>query len=240
MANPWTPRGLVPEPIRRRPVMHLLIALVLMLLVIPFVDQMRGGNIVEALLLTLVLLAAVPAVGARGKMLAVGALLVTPALIGTWLDHLWPGLLPKEVVLVAAMVFAAFAIGHLFRFIVRAPKVNSEVLCAAAATYLMLGILWMFAYALLARLEPDSFVFTLKEDPHPSMARFEALYFSLSTLATISFADIIPVTNAARMLTLVQAMTGVFYMAVMIARLVSLYSAEVPAGTASKTEQDDG
>src|SRR5262245_33643827 len=122
----------------RLSVVHFLIALVVLLLTIPFADQFANGNLIEAALLTLVLLSAVRAVGGRGRTLLAAALLVVPALVAMWVDHLRPGLLPKEIMLVAAIVFIAFVVVHLLGFILRAPWVNTEVMCAGIAIYLML------------------------------------------------------------------------------------------------------
>jgi hypothetical protein len=60
------------------------------------------------------------------------------------------------------------------------------------------------------------------------MAGFETLYFSFSTLTTVGYGDIIPVSNPARMLAMMEATTGVFYLAVLIARLVGHYSGNQP------------
>src|SRR5262245_25831443 len=205
-------------------VAQFLIALVLLLVTAPFMDQLAYGDLVEAVLMTLVLLSAVMAVGGRRTTLIAGAVLVTPALVGRWIDHVWPDLLPREVTLTAAIVFVAFVIVHLFRFILRSPKVDSEVLCAACAAYLMMGMLWAFAFALVERWDPDSFVFTVGSDH--SMAGFQGLYFSLGTLTTVDYGDIIPLSNVARMLAISEATIGVFYVAILIARLVSLYSSK--------------
>jgi Ion channel len=216
------------EGARRLSVVHFLIALVVLLVSVPFLDQVENGELIEAALITLVLLSAVLAVGGRRRTLIAAAVLVTPAVVGRWVDHVRPDAIPREVTLVAAMVFVAFVVVHLLGFIRRGPWVNAEVLCAAVATYLMLAILWTFAYTLVARLVPNSFVFPVEADTHRSMARFEALYFSLGTLTTVDYGDIIPVSNAARMLAMMEATTGVFYLALLIARLVSLYSSNQP------------
>ncbi len=218
------------EGARRLSVVHFLIALVVLLVVIPFVDQLPNGDLIEATLITLVLLSAVMAVGGRRRTLIAGAVLVTPAVLATWIDHFRPDAIPKVVTFVTAIVFAGFVVGHLLVFILRAPWVNAEVLSAAVSTFLMMGLLGAFAYELVERLVPDSFVFTVGSEANRSMARFEALYFSFGTL-TNYYGDIIPVSRAARTLAMVQATAGLFYMAVLISRLVSLYSSNRPAGS---------
>jgi Ion channel len=117
-----------------------------------------------------------------------------------------------------------FVVVHLFRFILRAPRVNSEVLYAGVATYLMLGLLWAFAYIMVALMIPNSFAFTVSAESGQSIHGFNGLYFSLITLSTVGYGDIVPVLPAARMLAMTEAMTGTIYVAVLISRLVALHS----------------
>jgi hypothetical protein len=58
------------------------------------------------------------------------------------------------------------------------------------------------------------------------MNGFTGLYFSFITLSTVGYGDIVPVSSVARMLAIVEAMFGMFYMTLLIARLVSLYSSK--------------
>jgi voltage-gated potassium channel len=145
-----------------------------------------------------------------------------------WVHHFRPELLRPEIQTVAAMVFLAYIIAHLLRFILRTPRVTGEVLCSAAATYLLLAMLWAFAYTLIARMNPDAFAFNVKIDPHPTMARFQALYFSFCTLTTVGYGDIAPVSNLARTLAMAESTTGMFFATILIARLVALYSSNRP------------
>jgi hypothetical protein len=126
----------------------------------------------------------------------------------------------------------SFVIFHLLRFVVAAPQVNSEVLCAAVAIYLLFAIVWAFIYTLLARWQPGAFDLTNANDAKNAMTGFTALYFSVQILTTITFGDILPVSNVARMLALVQSTSGVFYMAILVARLVGLYSSGGPSNRA--------
>lgn len=221
-------RGDEREGVRRLSVMHFLAALMGMLITMPFVDQLEYGRLMEAVALSIVLLTAVLAIGGRRATLAIAVALVTPALLAIWFGHFLPEHMSREVTLVAGMVFVAFVMANLMRFMIRAPWVNSEVLCAAVATYFMLGIFWAFVYALLGILTPHAFEFMIPQEPHRQLTRFEAVYFSFSTLTTVAYGDIVPLSNVARMLTNLEAATGVFYMALVISRLVSLYSSRPP------------
>ena len=129
---PAAPNGTGSTHSRRSPclsVVHFLVSVLILLLVtLPFVDQLPNGDLVESVLLTLVLLSAVMAVGGRRNSLVAGVVLVTPAVLGRWIDHLRPDLIPADLSIVAAIVFVVFVIVHLLRFIMRVPRVNHEVL----------------------------------------------------------------------------------------------------------------
>jgi hypothetical protein len=68
------------------------------------------------------------------------------------------------------------------------------------------------------------------------MNGFTGLYFSFITLSTVGYGDIVPVSEVARMLAIVEAMFGMFYMTLLIARLVSLYSSKSPLEVANREE----
>ena len=57
----------------------------------------------------------------------------------------------------------------------------------------------------------------------------DALWWDFVTITTVGYGDIAPVSKVARMLTILEAITGLFYMAVLISRLVSVYSPVPPS-----------
>jgi Ion channel len=203
-------------------------ALILNIFISPFVDPLRSGDLIETMLMTLVLLVAVVSIAGRWRAL-VGIVLAAPAVIGEWLNHWWPDeMLIYVVTRAAGLLFIGFVVVELLRFIVYAPRVNAEVLCAAVAGFLLSGLAWSLAYNLLDRLDPNSFVFNLSSKSGDSMNGFTSLYLSFITLSTVGYGDIVPASEVARMLAMVEAMFGMFYMAMLVARLVSLYSSKTP------------
>ena len=173
-------------------VAYCLAALVLMFVAAPFIEHFHGGDRIEAGLMTLVFLSAAVAVGDRRRTLIWAVVLVTPVVTGKWLNRLRPDLVPSEVFLWTGLVFIVFVVVQFLRFILRAPKVNSEIMCARVTTYLMLGWLWAFAYILVARIIPGSFAFTVGPASSHSLEGFRSIYFSYATLTTVGFGDIFP------------------------------------------------
>jgi hypothetical protein len=196
-------------------------ALIVMFLSLPFITEFAYGNVVASLLMTVVLLSAVLAVGGRRKSLIWGIILVTPAIIAQWLRHFYPSI-NRGFGVIPGIVFVLYIILHLFNFIFRTRKVTGEVLCASIANYLLMGLAWSFAYVLIADFIPDAFVFTVGPATAQKMEGFTSIYFSFVTLSTIGYGDIVAVSPFARMLAITEATTGMFYVAILISRLVSL------------------
>jgi hypothetical protein len=126
----------------RLSVAHLLIAIVVLFMVLPFADRLAYGHLVESIVLTVVMLAAVNAVGGRQNMLVAAAVMAAPAILSRWLYHLWPDSVLYDLYLIAATAFVSFVVYQLLKFVVGAPQVNGEVLCAAVSICLLFAVVW--------------------------------------------------------------------------------------------------
>ena len=199
---------------------HLLVALAILFVSSPFIQDLHYARAIERLLIAVVFLSALFAVAGRGSLL-VGSLLVGAAIVGQWAGFYIPALAPYS--LLPAMAFLIFVIARVLRYILEATEVDNETLCACLSGFLMIGLLWAAGYTLLGQLNPGAFGFAA---PGQKMDGFEAFYFSFVTLSTIGYGDITPVTRVAKMLCVMEAVTGMFYVAVLVARLVSIYSSQ--------------
>ncbi len=88
----------------------------------------------------------------------------------------------------------------------------------AVAAYLLLGVIWAHAYSLLTLMRPGAFTGSVGSVDGPRAW----LYFSFVTLTTVGYGDILPVHPVARSLASLEAVVGPLYLAILIARLVSL------------------
>ena len=107
--------------LRRFSMGQLLIALALLFFFVPFVEEIKGGDLIVSGLLSLVLLAGVLAVASRGRTLTVALLLAIPAVAGRWINHFQPHLVPPAIFLVAGIGLVAFVVVNLLRYVLRAP-----------------------------------------------------------------------------------------------------------------------
>jgi Ion channel len=193
------------KPLRRRrsgrfSAVQLLIALALLFICALFVEEIKGGDLIMSVLLSLVLLSAVLAVADSKYVLIVALVLAIPAVGGRWINHFRPDLVPPAVFLICALLLMTFLVVRLLRLILRAPSVNVEVLCASIAAYLMLGLIWTTAYWLVDQLTPGgAFSFNTGEGMR-SINGFTGFYFSFITLSTVGCGDITPVSRIARWL----------------------------------------
>jgi hypothetical protein len=116
--------------------------------------------------------------------------------------------------LLSLLLFLAVVLGQTFR----AGPVTFHRIQGAVASYLLLGVIWAHAYALVAQLRPGAFSGPISAADGPRAF----LYFSFVTLATVGYGDVLPVHPVARSLAMLEAVTGTLYLATVIARLVSL------------------
>jgi voltage-gated potassium channel len=133
---------------------------------------------------------------------------------------------PSLVAPLLFIVLLAVIFGLLVRWMVRVTYIDIEVICAAICGYLLLGILWTAFYAAAAKVRllinpQDAGGFVSSMAPHVAVG--DLLYFSYTTLTTTGFGDIIPRGPEVRMLAVIEAMVGVFYNTIVIARFVGLY-----------------
>ena len=210
--------------LRRLSAIELLLVIAILLVSFPYVERLQHGPLIESILFTIVMDSAIITISGRRAVLITAVALAVPALVARWIHDYYPTRVPLEAFLIGGAFFVAFVIANLLRFVLTARSVDIQVLCGAISAYLLLGLLWTFCYWLAAELTPDAFSFNAVSVRDKSMAGFTGVYFSFVTLSTLGYGDITPVSSTARMLAAAESNVGLLYVAVLIARLVSLYS----------------
>lgn len=136
---------------------------------------------------------------------------------------------------VAQAAFLVYVTGAIVRSVFRARVVDGNILCGAACIYLLVGILWGYAYTMLEISLPGSFSIVEPARNTAINLRLEPgwlIYFSFTTLTTVGFGDVLPVTANARSLAVLEAVIGQIMLVVMMARLVGLHVAHATSPNA--------
>ena len=202
---------------------YLLIALLVVLLAVPLADDFEALTtpIVRGIIFSTLLLIGVWSLGGGGHYFSVGmAFVVAGIALNIVAINLYSPIWQYSSIL-ALIGFLLVAITFTLRQVVFGTEMNANRLVGAICIFLLLGVIWALAYTLLDLLMPGSFV--------GLAAKREAgwdsgwLYFSFVTLTTLGYGDVAPASALARTMAYMQAVVGQFYLAVLVAGLVSAY-----------------
>lgn len=190
--------------------------LIVIFVIPPLLPPGSGRRLPGEVAYALLLISGVLALGDRKltrRVLMPVAVTTLTVNLGTWaLPVPEPWVLGTS--LLSLLLFLVVVLGQTLR----AGPITFHRIQGAVAAYLLLGILWAHAYALVAHLRPGAFSGSLSPADGPRAF----LYFSFVTLTTVGYGDVLPVHPAARSLAILEAVTGPLYLAILVARLVSL------------------
>jgi len=132
------------------------------------------------------------------------------------------------------LFFFAFITWHELRAVLRQQEITGETIAMSISVYLLLAFTWGLLYVLIFELQTSAFSFPATEavsklPSNQQSGTFPALiYFSLTTLTTIGYGDITPLSLKARYAAVAEGVIGQFYMAILVARLVGMQMMSKP------------
>ncbi|MGC1400105.1 MAG: potassium channel family protein [Candidatus Binatus sp.] len=138
------------------------------------------------------------------------------------------------------MLLFAFITWNELRAVLRQKEITREVISMSISTYLLLGLTCGLFYILLHDLQPNAFSFGSGAPLSEQQTIPVMIYFSLTTLSTIGFGDITPVTLQARYAAVAEGITGQFYLAILVARLVGMQMTQSPTQHAEQKAFEAG
>ena len=207
----------------------LLICLVLVLLVAPFLQKSSPTLPILSLLLTAALFFSVYAFIKDKRVLLIASIIAVPAFFANWVSYFFDtstSYLLKD--LFSALFFSYISINILIG-IFRQKTISSDLIYGSICVYLLIGLAWAFVYSAIEITIPGSFEFAINyaQDPSSQIDRQTTLslfvYYSYVTLTTLGFGDITPLTPPAQSISILEALTGQFYLVILVARIVGNY-----------------
>jgi voltage-gated potassium channel len=223
----WRIDGRLTELVQGRSV-YLLISMFFLLGMGAWLNERFPTLPVFQLLFTLVLLATIRGLSARRRQAWFGLFLVVPTIVSLWLSKLAPSTGVSQLALALLLGFLLYAAATILLYILREEIVTIDTLCAAFSVFLLIGFAWGCIYGLLYLESPAAFHLpdiqpgSLEFGITPGVPMGILIYYSFVTLTTVGYGDVLPIASLARSMAVVEAVTGHFYLTVLIARLVGL------------------
>jgi hypothetical protein len=210
---------------------HIFIMLVILIVILPvFRDNVYRIIILNALYTLIFIVIMYNFIKGREHPLLV------IAIGGSWIVFGWLAILLEHVMVIQLIwmssmtLFFGYTAVSVFRYIAKSEHVDSDTLFGAACIYILLGLTWTGVYTLVEVVRPLSLQFS--GDSTTPITRVSTLiYYSFTTLTTLGYGDINPMTSLTQSLAILEAMTGVLYMALIIGLVVGIY------GSSTKTEE---
>jgi hypothetical protein len=124
---------------------------------------------------------------------------------------------------VLSFAFDVVIVVIIFRRVFAREKPNSETIFGALCIYLLVGFCFASVYGMVAAFQPNAFYLDPLTNLHHIPDRFDFIYYSFGTMTSLGAAGITPISSHARSVSIVEAILGVLYLAVLIARLMGAY-----------------
>lgn len=193
----------------------LLGALLLFIVIGPYIEYDWGPINIPAVLIAFVNVAAVSAARGTRRHLKFSLSLVFLSFACSAMPYLYA----RELSILLDLALAAFTAASILRYILRVPAVTRNVIVAAICVYLQIGLIFARLYFFIDQATQTAAIMSGTE----AVRRMpELVYYSFTTLTTTGFGDMHPAVPLARSISVIEAVLGQMYIVVLIGRLVGL------------------
>jgi hypothetical protein len=199
----------------------LLTSIVLLFVLAPIVEDRAGGGLLLILNLYVTLVAATSELAEKRILFWIAipfAILSMILVLACHYSATWILLFANYLVLAAFLMLVS---GSLFIYLGQPEQtITRGRILVSVSLYFLLGLTWFALYNLINLVQPGSFAEA--GTPLTGIVHWSTMmYFSLVTLTTLGYGDIVAVKPTARMIATLEAAAGVLYVAITVARLVS-------------------
>jgi voltage-gated potassium channel Kch len=156
----------------------------------------------------------------------IASCLAVPSVVLSWVNFVHPSEILFAGNAICTVLFMFVSVGSILYDVVLRAHVTLETLRGVICAYFMVAFAFAYVYYLIESIFPGTFQFAQGEIPLASFTYYisEMLYFSFVTLLTIGYGDIVAIKDVGQTATVLEGVIGQFYVAILVARLVSVYS----------------
>ena len=212
-------------PTRQGKFFYVFLCQVLLLVFFPYLERPGLPMVLFRLLGAVAFVSGVYAVSDRRAQWITALALAVPAGVLNTVFAFRPDPRTAVLTLIFTILFLVFTLVSLLRAVIRSQRVTSDTIYGAVSVYLLMAIAWGAAYLLLETVQPGAIVMDASLHSNHRMDWSDCVFYSFVTLTSTGYGDIVPLTAQARSLSILEAVSGMMYVAVLIARLVGLHAA---------------
>ncbi len=139
------------------------------------------------------------------------------------------------IVLLVALVFVALVGFIAMRDVLYGGEVDQNRLMGAVCVYLLLGLAWAYVFTLIHIVSPTSFEGIAGPTTEAHAKTIQFLYYSFVTLTTLGYGEITPASPVAQTLAYMEAVSGQFYLTILVAALVGMLLSRRQSGKESRS-----
>ena len=198
--------------------LSIFLAALVALIVVPALGPIGPpGRVLGDALVSVMLVSGAAAVADRPRAVVIVSVITVAALLVRWASWFFPtaDLADwREIFTLGTLVALCYVV---LALVLRSGPITTRRIEGAIAVYLLLGFTWAHAYELVVLWHPGAFTGAVE-----GRGSLPWTYYSFVTLTTMGYGDIMPVHPLARALAVLEALTGQLYLAIMLARLVSM------------------
>ena len=206
----------------------LLIVIVAMMLVLPLIARDELALFAMKVAVSIILVFGIYVGRRLRRDLIVGAALGIPVLVGRWLPQYSTDIRMFLAIDILTAAFLLYITIIILSQVLSARRVTLDTIAGAMCSYCLIGLAWAFVYRGMFVINPHAFVFAAgsfhifenNSRSEPQLMNFA--YYSFATLTTTGFGDVTPAVGVSRAISVLEAVAGQFFLAILIARLVSL------------------
>ena len=138
----------------------------------------------------------------------------------TVLGKLFPHHFYVYILLITLFLFFVGAFVAAFRQVLFVGDIDGNKIIGSLTLYLLLGLIWAMIYLIILTMDPQAFSGIEAGNWQQIFSR--VAYYSFVTLTTLGYGDILPTNHIAEFFVSMEAIFGVFYMAIIVSSLISL------------------
>lgn len=160
------------------------------------------------------------------------AFFIFSTVLGKFFDH--QSL--SYVILALLLIFFTGSFFSSVKQVLTVGDIDGNKIIGSLSLYILLGLIWAVIYMILLTIDPESFSGVEASTWQEGFSRMT--YYSFVTLTTLGYGDVLPTKHVAEFFVYMEAIIGVFYMAIIVSSLISLRLAAAERKAREQTKRD--